>query len=96
MTIIYTPQFLRSYNKLNPDIKEIYKTKENIFLVDPFDTKLKTHKLKGTSVWSYSVTYKIRVLFLVEKEDVVLINIGDHSKYRNLKVKSFRSKNKRF
>jgi hypothetical protein len=47
MKIQYTPQFLRSFNRLTIDIQEIYRNKEKIFVDDPFDKRLKTHKLRA-------------------------------------------------
>jgi len=82
MIIYYSSQFLKSFKKLPKDIQKIYRTKEKIFRENPFDPRLKTHKLKGKEVWSFVITYKIRVIFILRKKFILLVNIGDHSIYR--------------
>lgn len=82
MKIVYAPKFLRSFDKLPKDIQDLFRIKENIFRGNPFDPKLRTHKLRGKNEWSFLVTYKIRVIFVFNKDVYVLINIGDHSVYR--------------
>lgn len=47
MEIIYSPKFAREYKKLPVNIKDTAKQQEKIFRQNPFDPKLKTHKLKG-------------------------------------------------
>lgn len=82
MKIIYSPKFLRSFAKLPKDIQDEFRNRENIFRENQFDSRLKTHKLRGREDWSFVVTYKIRVIFIFEKGRVLLVNIGDHSMYR--------------
>lgn len=49
---------------------------------DPFDSSLKTHKLKGelSEFYSCSLTYEYRIIcvFLIQDETIVLVNIGSH------------------
>lgn len=47
MEISVTPRFTKSYKKLNSVVKEKAKVKERIFRKNPFDKRLKTHKLSG-------------------------------------------------
>jgi mRNA-degrading endonuclease RelE of RelBE toxin-antitoxin system len=82
MRIFYSSKFLKSYDKLPKNLKEIYKTKEKIFKEDPFNPVLGTHKIKELNCWAFLVTYRIRVIFKFLNGDVELINIGDHSIYR--------------
>lgn len=82
MKIIYAPKFLRSFEKLSRDIKGEFRNRENIFRENQFDSRLKTHKLKGRGEWSFIITYKIRVIFIFEKDCALFVNIGDHSIYR--------------
>ncbi|MDP1689541.1 MAG: hypothetical protein Q8L47_05470 [bacterium] len=82
MNISYSPQFLRSFTKLSLEVQNIYRTKEILFKSNPYHALLKTHKLKGANVWSFSVTYKIRVLFVINQSGSLFVNIGDHSIYR--------------
>lgn len=82
MKLFYSPQFLRSFKKLPFEIQAEYRLKEYIFRENFFDPRLRTHKLKGRAEWSFLVTYKIRVIFLFKKDEILLVNIGDHSLYR--------------
>ncbi|BAY63197.1 hypothetical protein NIES22_32830 [Calothrix brevissima NIES-22] len=53
---------------------------------DPFDSSLRTHKLKGDleGVWSCSVDYDNRILFEFVnnsesgEEDILLLTLGSH------------------
>ncbi len=71
MKIIYTSKFEREYRKLSEYIKKEAEEKENIFRKNPFDPKLKTHKLHGRlhEFWSFSVDYKYRIVFEISKKD---------------------------
>jgi len=53
------------------------------FIVDPFDARLKTHKLSGKlkDLWSFSIDYNTRVVFYFTKDKpkrAVFIDIGTH------------------
>ena len=81
MQIIYSPIFLRQYRKLELDIQKSAEMKEGIFRKNPFDTRLKTHKLHGrlSDLWAFSITRKIRITFeFGEHETVTFHEIGDH------------------
>ncbi|KKS38206.1 MAG: hypothetical protein A3G49_04790 [Candidatus Sungbacteria bacterium RIFCSPLOWO2_12_FULL_41_11] len=82
MRIFYSSKFLRSFAKLPADLQNDFRLKEIIFKADPFDPRIKTHKLKDKDEWSFLITYKVRVIFIFKKDVVNLINIGDHSIYR--------------
>ena len=82
MGIVYSPRFLRSFEKLSGEIRDEFRLREIIFRENKFDPRLKTHKLKGHKEWSFIITYKIRVIFLFEKDLILFVNIGDHSIYR--------------
>lgn len=59
--------------------------RESMFRENIFDTRLRTHKLKGMlkGYWSFSLTHSHRVLFeLFEDGIVAFIDVGDHSIYR--------------
>lgn len=47
MEILYLPKFARQYKKLPSLVKEHAEKKEKIFRKNPFDPRLKTHKLTG-------------------------------------------------
>jgi addiction module RelE/StbE family toxin len=52
-----------------------------LFLENPFDPRLRTHKLTGKleGFWALSIDYDCRVIFqFIDKNDVLLIDIGGH------------------
>ncbi len=58
---------------------------EKLFRADSLDPKLKTHKLNGqfNKYWSFSIDYRIRIIFEFYRKDVVRFHsIGDHSIYK--------------
>ena len=84
MKIIYSPEFLRRYNGLPKQVKEKAEKREEIFLSNPFDRRLKTHKLSGelNGFWVFSVDFKYRIIFKFEDSNKVrFYTIGGHSIY---------------
>ena len=65
MEIIYSSKFAREYEKLPKHIKDIAEEHEAFFRENPFDPKLKTHKLKGklSGFLSFSIRIKYRIIF---------------------------------
>ena len=58
--------------------------KLRIFKKNPFDKKLKTHKLKGElkNYWGFWVDYSDRIIFrLLDNQTALFIDIGDHGVY---------------
>ena len=66
MEINVTPRFVKSYNKLRKEIQEKAKVKEAVFRKNPFDKRLKTHKLLGKEKesWAFWVDYSYRLSFV--------------------------------
>ncbi len=84
MKILVLPKFIRQFKKLPPEIKKSAVQKENIFRQNPFDPRLKTHKLQGEleGFWSFSVSYSHRIIFdFTDQETVQFYMIGDHDVY---------------
>lgn len=84
-TILFTPEFKRDYRKLPDQLKEALKERGKLFQENPFHPLLKTHKLTGAlkECWSYSVDFRIRVIFqYASKTEILLLRVGDHSIYR--------------
>ncbi len=53
------------------------------FIADPFDSRLRTHKLSGklNGMWSFSLDYNLRVVFFFTEEKpkrAVFVDIGNH------------------
>jgi len=85
MEIIYGSKFAREYKKLPEQVKKLAEKLEPIFRKDPFDQKLKTHKLKGRlrGFLSFSIGYKYRIIFELspDKKTVHFHSVGDHDIY---------------
>src|SRR5947209_16128966 len=65
----------------NPTLEERFWERVEIFENNPFDPRLRTHKLTGSmrDWWSFSIDYDLRVLFVfVEPGRAVFGNIGTH------------------
>jgi addiction module RelE/StbE family toxin len=80
-----TSAFKKAYRKLPLNIKKKAERQEEIFLVNPFDKRLKTHKLKGRLIgyWSYSIDRNYRILFrFINKNKVIYYDIGTHEIYK--------------
>jgi len=61
----------------------IFWEKLEIFKSDPYQLKLKTHKLSGKldGLWSFSIEYDLRVVFYFTEDHpkrAVLVSIGSH------------------
>ncbi len=84
MKIWYSAKFERLYRKLPAEIKELAETREKIFLIDPFDSRLKTHKLHGrfSEFFAFSLNYKYRIVFDFHTKDIIRFHaIGLHDIY---------------
>lgn len=81
---IWDPKFKRSYKKTvakHSTLKAKFNQQIKLFQANPFDPKLKTHKLSGTlqDCWAFSIEYDCRVIFKFnEKDRILLIDIGTH------------------
>ncbi len=85
MIIYYTTKFAREYKKLPLAIQREAEKREVIFRKNPFDPRLRTHKLKGqlNRFWSFSVTYGYRIIFQFDEDENVWFHaIGDHVIYQ--------------
>jgi addiction module RelE/StbE family toxin len=73
---------LKKFIKKNPELKAILKEKLQILQKNPFDPKLKTHKLSGNlkDFYSFWLTYEYRIVIKIyPKEKLVeFYAIGTH------------------
>lgn len=84
MEIAYSSKFIRQYKRLSGDVKELLIKKEDLFRDDPFDERLKLHKLHGrfAGLFSFSINYEYRVVCDIENMKLVkFIAIGNHDIY---------------
>ena len=83
MKLVWTPHFLKSskkYCKKFPNKVHLFKSKIILLEKDFLDPSLKTHKLKGKLEASYScsISFDQRIVFRVENNKIILLNIGSH------------------
>lgn len=83
--IYFSPRFKKSINKIPLEVIEALTIKQSLFVVNPFHSALKTHKLTGklNRYYSFSVTHSYRIIFeFLNKNKVVFVNIGTHEIYK--------------
>ncbi len=87
--IVFDASFERKFKNYKKKLskKELNRLKERliIFKNNPFNPKLKTHKLKGSlkEYWVFSISYSDRIILrFLNKEKVFFIDVGDHSIYK--------------
>ena len=82
--ITFSSPFKRAFKKKvkgKQNIESKYWEKVDIFIKNPFDTQLRTHKLSGKleGMWSFTVEYDLRVVFyFLEEDKAVFVDIGKH------------------
>jgi len=85
MIVRISSKFEKSYKNLPRRVKEKAGEKEKIFRINPFDSRLDTHKLHGKykEYWAFTVVNQYRIMFdFVSSNKVDFINVGTHEIYR--------------
>ena len=65
----------------NPSLEKRFWERVAIFKDNPYDSRLKTHRLSGAMQdwWSFSIEYDLRVVFsFVEPGRALFVDIGTH------------------
>ena len=84
LNVAWDRGFKKIYQKKvrnNEDLKARFWSSLEEFSANPFDPRLKTHKLTGKleGLWAFSVAYDCRIIFrFVDKKSVLLVDIGGH------------------
>jgi len=84
MKILYLPKFSREYKRLSEAVKAKAEQQEKIFRGNPFDKRLKTHKLQGelSGFWAFSIDFQNRIVFdFVDENTVRFYRVGSHDVY---------------
>lgn len=83
--IIYTESYIKrakKFFKKNPLLLTQYKKTLKLMEINPYHPSLRLHKLKGKLSELYSVsiniTYRICIDFIIQQDQIILINIGTH------------------
>ena len=81
--------FWERFYALTPEQKENARRVWEIFKVNPFDSRLRTHKINklsaryGTTVYSVHLEGDLLFTFLVKDQDLVYtLSLGTHGEYR--------------
>ena len=85
MVIRTTSKFRKAYKKLPKMVKKKAEEREKIFLKNPFDSRLDTHKLHGKykAYQAFTVVGQYRVMFVFVNSGIAdFINIGTHEIYK--------------
>lgn len=83
--VSFDDSFKRTFKKRikeNKNLENKFKMGLEIFINNPFDSRLKTHKLSGKlkDLWSFTIEYDQRVIFYFTEDDkAVFIDIGNHN-----------------
>jgi mRNA-degrading endonuclease YafQ of YafQ-DinJ toxin-antitoxin module len=82
--VAFSSSFKRAFKKRieeNEGLEEKFWGRVGIFVENPYDPKLRTHKLSGPlrGLWSFTVEYDIRVVFsFLPKNRAIFEDIGSH------------------
>lgn len=83
MKIVYAPVFVRQFDKLESGLQEEVLEKIELFRDIGNHKILKIHKLHGRlqDRYSFSVNYKIRIVFVQKDGEYWFLSIGSHDIY---------------
>ncbi|MEK9134741.1 MAG: type II toxin-antitoxin system RelE/ParE family toxin [Patescibacteria group bacterium] len=75
--IIYTKDFLKDLDDLPKEIKKLFKKQEKIFIVNWFDARLHTKRIKELpGSFSFRITRRYRVFFYFREGETIFFKIG--------------------
>ena len=85
MEVSFSSSFKKTFKKKikSTELEADFWLKLELFINDPFNIQLKTHKLSGKlkDLWSFSLGYDLRIVFYFTKDKpkkAVLVDIGTH------------------
>ena len=82
--IVLTSEFRKAFKRKvrgNKILEKRFRDRVETFQTNPFAPRLKTHRLSGElqGLWSFSIDYDARVIFLfVEPDRALFVDIGTH------------------
>ncbi|MEI6050931.1 MAG: type II toxin-antitoxin system mRNA interferase toxin, RelE/StbE family [Bacteroidota bacterium] len=85
MEVSFSDSFKKVFKKRvkSTEIEPEFWVRLELFVDDPFDARLKTHKLSGKlkDLWSFSIEYDLRIVFYFTKDKpkrAVFVDVGTH------------------
>ena len=86
-SIIYTESYIKKVSKFikkHPDLLTQYEKTLKLLEENPYHPSLRLHKLEGKLSELYSISintvYRITLDFIIEKDNIILVNVGKHEK----------------
>lgn len=86
--IARTTRFARAYKKLPAYIQGDLDDKLKLLIENPYHPLLRTHKLKGTLQGGFAFYLRdgFRAIFMLEREEILLVDVGPHDRYDRWKI----------
>lgn len=85
MKVAYTKEFIKEFKRLPKDIQILAEQKELLFIQDPYNHQLRTHRLKGKldGYLAFSINFRYRIVFRFGSDGIVyFLSIGGHEIYK--------------
>jgi len=82
MIVLTHRKFDKRFVKLSVALKEKFKERRNLFLLDPFNSVLNNHALHGDRAgqWSINITGDWRAIYeFKDTETIIFVDIDTHS-----------------
>jgi mRNA-degrading endonuclease YafQ of YafQ-DinJ toxin-antitoxin module len=83
--ILYTDSYLKragKFVKKHPELVSQYEKTLKLLEINPHNPSLRLHKLHGKLTELYSVSinisYRISIIFMIENDKIIPIDIGSH------------------
>ncbi len=84
-SLVFTDQYMRRaarFLKRHPDLRQQYLKTLQLLEANPFHPSLRLHalsgRLAGLHAVSINLSYRIAIEFLIQEDEIVPINVGDH------------------
>ena len=83
-----THRFWESFYAVSSSQKESARRAWTLLKTDPFDPRLRSHKIHrlsahhGRTIYSAQIEADLRVIFYLEGNEVVTVDVGSHDVYR--------------
>jgi len=83
--ILYTDSYLKrakKFIKKHPDLVSQYGKTLKLLEINPYHPSLRLHKLRGKLselyVVSINISYRVTIIFLIEDDRIIPVDIGSH------------------
>ncbi len=83
--LVYPESYIRRATKFlekHPEIHGQYKKTLQLLELNPYHPSLRLHRLKGRleglSSVSINISYRIVIQFLIQGDEILLVNVGKH------------------